>query len=365
VRILYFSRTLTSHDHRFLSSLAGTGHEVFHLMLEQDPSPVEESKLPGKIARAVLPGRRASFSWPDLPRRLAGLRRTIREFRPDLVHAGPIQTCAFLAALAGFRPLLAMSWGYDLLLDADRSAWSRWITRFTLRRSAYFVSDCETTRSRAIAFGMRAERTSVFPWGLDLQHFQPAGRSSGSPGEFVLFCNRSFEPIYGVDLLARAFVEAAREIPEARLLLLGRGSLEPELRRIFDQAGVGGRVTFAGHISQQDLPRYYHMADLYISPSHVDGSSVSLMEALACGLPCLVSDIPGNREWIENDRNGWLYRDGDPASLAERIVWIARNRDRLPATGRAGRQTAEQRADWGANFPRLLEAYVRTVETHA
>ncbi len=84
--------------------------------------------------------------------------------------------------------------------------------------------------------------------------------------------------------------------------------------------GVLDRVHFGGQVGQKDLPRWYHMADLYISPSHVDGSSVSLMEALASGLPCLVSDIPGNREWIEDGVNGWLFRDGDVDDLAEKIL---------------------------------------------
>ena len=62
------------------------------------------------------------------------------------------------------------------------------------------------------------------------------------------------------------------------------------------------------------------MADLYISPSHVDGSSVSLMEALACGLPCLVSDIPANQEWVREGENGWLFPDGDDERLAGKIL---------------------------------------------
>ncbi len=88
------------------------------------------------------------------------------------------------------------------------------------------------------------------------------------------------------------------------------------------------------------------MADLYISPSHVDGSSVSLMEALACGIPCLVSDIPANKEWVTEGENGWLFPDGDADALAEKILSAIARRETLPEVGRSARQVAEQRADW-------------------
>jgi glycosyltransferase involved in cell wall biosynthesis len=81
------------------------------------------------------------------------------------------------------------------------------------------------------------------------------------------------------------------------------------------------------------------------------------MEALASGLPCLVSDIPGNREWIEDGVNGWLFRDGDADHLAEKIGYAIQNRRSLPKFGEAARKTAEQKADWQKNFGKLLEAY--------
>jgi glycosyltransferase involved in cell wall biosynthesis len=99
------------------------------------------------------------------------------------------------------------------------------------------------------------------------------------------------------------------------------------------------------------------MADLYISASHVDGSSVSLMEALACGLPCLVSDIPANREWVTDGENGWLFPDGDAEALAARILQAIDRKYELYEMGLSARQLAESRADWNKNFPLLLFAY--------
>jgi glycosyltransferase involved in cell wall biosynthesis len=138
---------------------------------------------------------------------------------------------------------------------------------------------------------------------------------------------------------------------------LGGGSQGPLIRKILMNGGVLDRVHFGGQVGQRDLPRWYHMADLYISPSHVDGSSVTLMEALASGLPCLVSDIAGNQEWIQPGVNGWLFRDGDVEDLAQKISHVLKNRKSFKKIGETARRTAEQKADWQKNFGKLLEAY--------
>jgi glycosyltransferase involved in cell wall biosynthesis len=365
MKILYFSLDYSPHDHRFLSALSDSRHEVYYARLQRGERQTEDRPLPGNIHQVRWAGGRAPFAWRDLPKLTFSLRKVLRQIQPDLVHAGPIQTCGLIATLTGFRPRLIMSWGFDLMQDCDRNAWWRWATRFVLRRAAYFTSDCQATRDRALAFGMDPARTVVFPWGVDLEHFRFQPRKRSRAGAFTLFCNRSWEPRYGVDLLAQAFVQVARDRQEVSLLLLGGGSQGSLIRQTLEGGGVIDRVTFAGQVSQTDLPRYYQIADLFISSSHVDGSSVSLMEALACGLPCLVSDIPANKEWVTDGFNGWLFPDGNADALAAKIRQAIADRQALSQVGREGRRTAEEKADWKKNFAKLLEAYQRTGESHA
>ena len=139
--------------------------------------------------------------------------------------------------------------------------------------------------------------------------------------------------------------------------MLGNGSQAGMLRQVFSQSGVLEQVLFPGQVSQAELPRYYHMADLYISASHSDGTSISLLEAMACGRPALVSDIPGNREWITPGENGWRFPDGDAGALAQGIIQAYDNRSHLPDMGKAARRLAEQRADWEKNYPALFKAF--------
>ena len=371
MRIIYFSKNYTPHDYRFLSSLSKTKHEVFFLQLEATNRQTEDRPVPKNVQQILWAGGQREFRWRDVPRLTFDLRRLTKEIKPDLIHAGPIQNCAFLAALSGFRPILAMSWGYDLVTEAESSWWMRQVTYYVLRNSAFFTSDANITREKAIAFGMNPEKTVIFPWGVDLKLFAPKTKlhpersrrnsprstKQSTRNTLTLFCSRTWESIYGVDVLAKAFVKVAASHPNVNLILLGGGSQGAHIRQILMKGGALDRVHFGGQVRQNDLPRWYHMADIYISPSHVDGSSVSLMEALACGLPCLVSDIAGNKEWIENGVNGWLFRDGDADDLAGKILSAIKIRRSFKKIGEAARKTAEKKADWKKNFGKLLEAY--------
>ncbi len=367
MKILYFSRSYTPHDHRFLSALAETPYQVSFLQLEKPERRTEERSVPGGVNAIQWDGGKKLFHWRDVPALTLDLQRVILEVKPDVIHAGPVQSAAYLAARSGFQPLVTMSWGSDLLLDAERNDWMRRITRYTLKRTTVLAGDCEAVRDKAGQFGFPAERTVLFPWGVDLQRFTPARSNHfrnilGWQDAFIVLSLRSWEPLYGVDVLARGFAQAARQVPGLRLLMLSGGSQSETIRQIFEQAGVLDKVHFTGQISQNDLPLYYQAADLYVSASHSDGSSVSLMEALASGLPALVSDIPGNREWLADSGAGWLFPDGDDQALTERILNAYQRRGELQPVRLAARALAEKRANWPVNFKRLLFAYEKAQE---
>ncbi len=359
MKIIFFSLGYSTHDYRFLKAISENGHEVFFVQLEGNTRQVESRSVPENVHQVIWKGGREPFKWSNLLKLTLDFRRVVKEIKPDIIHAGPIQTCAFIAVLSGFRPILTMSWGFDLMDDVHKSKWMEWVTGYTLKRSKFFTSDANVTRDMAVQYGMNPEKTVVFPWGVDLEHFKQVNRKSEivNRKSFTLFCNRSWEIRYGMDTLARAFVKVAQQKDNVDLILLNGGSQAKYIRNILQSGGVLDRVTFGGQVSQSDLPRWYHMADIYISPSHVDGSSVSLMEALGCGLPCLVSDIPANKEWVFENENGWLFRDGDADHLAEKILAAMNQREKLPALGAFARRTAESRADWKKNSAVLMDIY--------
>jgi len=362
MRVLYFTRDYTPHDHRFLSALAKTKHEVYFLRLERRGHQQEDRIVPQEVEQVIWRGGQRPAKRSDGLALLRDLRRVIRKVQPDVIHAGPIQTCALLSALSGFRPLVSMSWGSDMLKDTDRGwAW-RWATKYALKHTDVLVGDCRAVQEKATTFGFPKDRVVLFPWGVDLEQFKPSKNSAyrerrGWEDNFVILSLRSWAPIYGVDNVVRAFARAVQVKPALRLLLLGNGPQAGLIHSIVRRHELEDKVLFGGQVSNKDLAGMYHAADLYLSASHSDGSSVSLMEALGCGLPVLVSDIPGNKEWITEGQEGWLFPDGDETALAEGMLRAYDAGEKLKEMRIAARKLAEERADWDKNFAKLLEAY--------
>jgi L-malate glycosyltransferase len=369
MKIIYFSQAFTPHDYRFLQKISEAQHNVWFLQIEETNfQSNSKSSLPPGVNLVKWPrgGRNAKDpeAWLQL---MPSFEAVLEEIRPDLIHAGPVQSCGFITAMSGFHPFLLMSWGSDILVDTDRDNLWRWVTLFTLRHADMLQCDCQAVREKVETLvPFLAERIVQFPWGVDLNHLTPGvdelgiKHHLGWENNFVILSTRSWEAIYGIDTLLEAFSLASARDSRLRLLLLGGGSLSQEINRFIETHELEPLIFRPGIIEQERVPHYFRAADLYLSCSKSDGSSVSLLEAMATGLPVLVTDIPGNREWVSPGENGWLVEKGNPNATALALLEAAdlgpQKRHRIY---RANRSVAEERADWHRNFHKLLTAYDR------
>jgi L-malate glycosyltransferase len=362
LRVLYCSENYSPHDHRFLTALAGSGHEIYWLRLEEGGRIQESRPLPKAIRPVQWRRDNKPIEWRDFGSLKIQFKAAVDRINPDLIHAGPIQRVAYLPALIDFHPFLAMSWGFDLLENERLDKTWEVITRFVLQHCDWFTSDCQTTKNIAVGLGISEPRSTVFPWGVDLDLFNPDNRESvrhqvGYEEDLLIIHTRSWESRYGVDIALEGFWRALQIEPDLRLLMLGGGSLESQVKLFVSEKGITDRVHFLGYQQNEALVRYYQAADVYLSASHIDGSSVALMESMACGCPALVSDIPANLEWIKDGDQGWVFKDGDSQSLAEKIINISRNKKELSVSGKNALKKAKAEANWSKNFAKLLETY--------
>ena len=320
-------------------------------------------------------GRRHSADAPVLSgaigllRAVPRLRRLIRDFRPDILHAGFVTTAGVVAALSGFRPLLLMPWGSDILLQPKRSLVRRHLARFALGRARLITCDAEIVKREILALNPRPpEEVVVFPWGIDISLFRPDAtareavrRDLGWEDAEILVCTRALAPVYGVHDFLAALPSVFDRKPRARALIIGDGPQRADLERRAAGFGFGERVRFPGTVPNSALPRYLAASDVYVSASHSDGSSLSLLEALACGLPVAVTDVPAILEWVEDGKHGRVAPIGEPGALAARIVELLDDDGLRAAASAVNRAVAEERADWDRNFGKLKAMYARLV----
>lgn len=366
MRIAYLSRGHNVYDRRFLEKMVERGHEPY--LISYFPSKkVEVERVPVlhyDVSSILRFPRLTSLqiAWH--------LRRVLKEIAPDILHTGQIQYEGFYGALSGFHPTLSMPWGSDVLVYPDRRLTDRWITIFTLRRADWITCDCKLVKDRIVKLvGYPAERITVFPWGIDLNTFRPltgpypVRERLGWEENPVLIMTRSFRSIYGIEHFIEALPAVIRQCPEARAILVGTGPLEEEFRKRIAGLGLTEYVHFAGWVDEEAMAGYLNASDIYVTTSLSDGTSASMLEAMACGLPVVVSDAPAYFEWVDDGVNGFIVPRRDSIRLAERLVQLLEDAALREAMGKHNLAIARERADWERNFSVLEGIYHRLVDS--
>lgn len=286
MRLLYVSRSAGVHDARFVDAWRGCGLEVESLM-----SPADNE------------GERARFLG------------AVQRFRPDVVQVGPITSPGPMVAALWNGPVIATSWAFDLLLEAHQSVKIHEEAAAVLRRADLVFVDNRAVHDEALNLGADASAIVSFPWGITHEWLQGMPSPRDTPRAVVFLSTRRHEPLYRVEDAVQAFLKVAAQHAEVQLWIAGSGSLTPYLHDVASRSAYGDRVHFLGEQGGSALRELYETADVYLSSSAVDGTSVSLLEAMASGALPVVSDIPGNREWVTEDV-GFTYSVGDVAQLA-------------------------------------------------
>jgi len=329
------------HLARWSDYLTGAGYEVLALSLE----PVDS--MPGAARRIdVSPAIPNALRYPlAVPR----VKRIAAAFRPDLVNAHFTPNYGLIAALAGFPRWVLSTWGSDIMILPQKSRFHMWRTRYVIERARYITSDAEVMTQRLIELGAPPDRVVTFPFGVDRSRFHPPEHPSPGAAPRIL-SNRKLEEVYDVATIIEGFGRLHEGRPDARLTIAGSGSLAGGLQAQAAASPAAGAISFIGEVAHGDMPDLLRAHDVYVSMARSDTTSVSLLEAMACGLYPVASDIPANREWLEDGSNGLLVAPGDGAGLASALAAACGDANARAAATEKNRRLIAARADWTNNM---------------
>ena len=222
-------------------------------------------------------------------------------------------------------------------------------------------------------YGADPERVYVVPPGVDLSVFQPIDRGEArrkigyGSGRLLMFVGR-LERLKGVEVAIRALALLRdRSHDDVRLLILGEDSKDGDesekdrLKAIASDLGVRDRVDFLGSVAHHELPYFYSAADVCVMPSYSESFGLVGLEAQACGVPVVGSDVSGLRSVVRDDVSGYLIDGHEPAAYAERIGRLLNNPELAQQMGRRGRLLA-QRFSWTRTADRLQELFEGMIE---
>jgi len=225
------------------------------------------------------------------------------------------------------------------------------------------IVDSEATQRIALEAGVPRERITMLPWGVDLSVFTSVGPQADlstwdvPSDNTVLLTLRAHEPRYRTHDILDGFARFHALHGDVCLLLGHQGSLTQELQARATTLGVADYVRFIGTIDESDLPALLRAADAYISASEVDGTSVTLLQAMACGTPVVVSDTPGNTAWVKPGETGLTFATGDSADLAHQLeALVGLSPAGVELLTANAQMMVSQEANWQKNLPRLAAA---------
>ena len=359
MRICYLAWHGSVHTRRWAGWFAERGHDV-HVVTcggaEARDRDLDGAPLPLRYQVHELGAPR--FGKLGYLLRARQARRTVRAIAPDVLHAHWLTSYGLLALAADRRrlPLAVTAHGDDVLI-APRNPLLRRLVQRVLRAAQLITVPSEPMHAAVLELLAPAPEPeagiAVFQYGVEGRRLAAAGAAARLDPPWRdrdvlhVVSARALLDLYRIDVVLEAVALLATSGVQVRLDLLGDGPARPALEAQARRLGIADRCTFHGAVEPSVVERYVGASDVSVSMSESDGVSLALLEALALGAVPVVSDIPANRPWINDERTGVLVPI-DAAALADGIRRAMQiDRDSLRADNRA---VVAERADRDTNL---------------
>lgn len=363
LKILFIGSPDSIHFRRWIAYFQKKGHEIFVV-----PIHPPKQKMSGVSYCSVEPQEiDGPVNFIKLALKMRGI---VKKEKPDIVHAHYIWIAGWLGGLAGFHPLVLTAWGSDILIKPKQSILGKILTAFILKKADLITSESDELRSKIIELGGAKEKNRIVQWGVNTEQFKPGldvvklAKELKTENCFVVFSPRLFERNYNIDVIVKAIPAVLKKIPNAAFIFLNYpGECGAAITKLVEELGVQKAVRFIERIEYENMPLYYNLADVVTSIPSSDSASISLWEAMACGCPAIVSDIPANREFITDRENGHVVPLNDSGALAEAIINSTTDVKNLFFIS-SNRELVKKRGDHGENMKKMEDFYYGLVRNN-
>lgn len=356
VHVALLGQANSVHLQRWAEGLHARGRRVTVLSQQVD----DALPLPPGVAFQPLPHRGSAGyfrnAWP--------LRRWLHAQRPDLLHVHYASGYGSTAMLAGWRPTLLSVWGSDVYAFPYESRIKGWLLRRNLRFADAIASTSEAMARQVLSLLPAAGEIAITPFGVDLERFTHAPPREDGP--LTIGTVKTLAHHYGIDLLLRAFAQAAAQAPQiaCRLLIVGDGPQRAELQALAGELGLAGRVQWAGAVPHAEVPQWLRRLDVYVAASRSESFGVAVVEAMSCGVPVVVSDAGGLPEVVQAGVSGLVVPAGRHEPLAQALLQLMQDAALRRRLARAGHERAQQEYAWPRCVDRMLACQDAVIARH-
>ncbi len=352
MRICFISVGTFTHIGPYLEYFKQAGHDVHFISLSPGPERSVQTYNVGL-------GRRYSETqgkW-KYPISMLRARKVVERLKPDIVHAHYATSAGLTALVCGFHPAVVTVHGSDLTTGIKSRIWRPLLKRI------FGFADCVNVVSKdlsdmVLSLGINKDKIEIFTLGIDTDKFSLIQRTKIDKSRpLKMVCTRRLEKVFDHDTIIQALALLKDKGIEFEMTFVGDGSLLGELKQQVKDHGLDDSINFMGRVHNNDLPEVLGRHDVYLSASLWDGTSLSLLEAMATGLFPIVSDIKANSAWLKNGVDGFLHNVGDADDLANCILRLLGEPKIAEKAQSVNRSNVVDKADRNNNMKRLESVY--------
>jgi len=308
----------------------------------------------------------------NLPWALFQTKKIFKKIKPDIINAHYITSYGHLAVFSGFKPLVVTAWGSDILVAPKESLIAKQTVKYVLKKADLITCDADHMKKAIIKLGASENKIEIINFGIDINRFLPGEKNLelayrlGVSGFKTIISLRSFEPGYNLETLLKSMVLVLKKYPAVKLIMVGGGSQEGFLKNLVSQLKIDDSVKFVGLVLNDDLPDCLRLADIYVSTSLSDGGiASSTAEAMACGLPVVITDTGDNKKWVKEGESGFVIPTKNPEILAEKINYLLENEEVCKKLGQNGRKIVMDKNNYYKEMAKMEEIYYQLAKSKA
>jgi len=364
MRILFLSNVNSIHTKRWIFSLAERGIEICLFSLEE--STHSDYEISQNIT--IINGRFKNDSTKDgkiskitLLKYLPKLIKTIKVFKPNLIHAHYATSYGLLGSLCGFHPYIISVWGSDIYDFPNISPIHKTLLKFNFKKADYILSTSHIMAKETYKY--TSKPIGITPFGVDTDLFKKTVTYKSD--EFIVGNVKTLSPIYGIDILIKAFAKVFANNPDQkmRLVIVGDGPNKDDYINLTKELKIEKLVDFKGKIPNNELAeKCYNKFSVSVSLSLSESFGVVAVEAMACECPVIVSDADGFTEIVEDGKTGFIVPKRNIEATSNAIQRFIDNPSLRESMGKQGRERVLELYDWQNNVTKMFDIYTNIIK---
>jgi L-malate glycosyltransferase len=287
---------------------------------------------------------------------IGSLKKAVKEFNPDILHAHYATSYGLVGALSGFHPYVISSWGTDVMKFPQKNFIAKSILKYNFKKADLLCATSNTIKEYIHLVVNKP--VAVIPFGVDVNKFSPRKTSSlFAENNFVIGSIKPLEVLYNNDVLVKSFASLSKKYDHLRLLIVGDGSQKSLLKQLSADLNIEDKVIFTGRVPFEKVSDYFNMIDVLANLSEYESFGVSVIEAMACEKPVVVTNVGGLKEVVADDSVGLKVRVGNVEETAAALEKFIFNSELCKTIGRNARLHVLKNYTWENNLEAMISEY--------